>query len=157
MLKYYDELLYYSYKLVGDKERAKDIVQETYSKVYEIKESREIKNPRAYLYKIVKHITVDESIEEKKFKNTIAQENTTLTTRIEQPEKIVLKQNHEEIFMQIVNDLPQRTKEAFILFTVDGYSRKEIAKIMNITSNAVEKLIKRATIKIEDELSKKGF
>ncbi|NVJ54011.1 MAG: sigma-70 family RNA polymerase sigma factor [Campylobacteraceae bacterium] len=157
MLRYYDELLYYSYKLVGDKERAKDIVQETYSKVYEIKESREIKNPRAYLYKIVKHITVDESIEEKKFKNTIAQENTTLTTRIEQPEEIVLKQNHEEIFMQIVNDLPQRTKEAFVLFTVDGYSRKEIAKMMNITSNAVEKLIKRATIKIEDELSKKGF
>lgn len=157
MLRYYDELLYYSYKLVGDKERAKDIVQETYSKIYEIKESREIKNPRAYLYKIVKHITVDESIEEKKFKNTIAQENTTLTTRIEQPEEIVLKQNHEEIFMQIVNDLPQRTKEAFVLFTVDGYSRKEIAKMMNITSNAVEKLIKRATIKIEDELSKKGF
>lgn len=157
MLRYYDELLYYSYKLVGDKERAKDIVQETYSKVYEIKESREIKNPRAYLYKIVKHITVDESIEEKKFKNTIVQENTTLTTRIEQPEEIVLKQNHEEIFMQIVNELPQRTKEAFVLFTVDGYSRKEIAKMMNITSNAVEKLIKRATIKIEDELSKKGF
>ncbi|MGB7404004.1 MAG: RNA polymerase sigma factor [Arcobacter sp.] len=157
MLKYYDELLYYSYKLVGDKERAKDIVQETYSKIYEIKESREIKNPRAYLYKIVKHITVDESIEEKKLKNLISQENTTFTTRTEQPDEIVLKQNHEEIFMQIVNDLPQRTKEAFVLFTVDGYSRKEIAKIMNITSNAVEKLIKRATLKIEDELSKKGF
>ncbi|RXK12152.1 RNA polymerase subunit sigma [Halarcobacter mediterraneus] len=157
MLKYYDELLYYAYKLVGDKERAKDIVQETYSRVLEIKDNRKIKNQRAYLYKVVKHIAVDESIEEQKLKSTIFQEDITLSIKTEQPEEIAIKQNQEEIFMQIVNELPQRTKEAFVLFTVDGYTRKEIAKMMDITSNAVEKLIKRATIKIEDELSKKGF
>lgn len=59
--------------------------------------------------------------------------------------------------MQIINDLPQRAKEAFILYTIDGYSRKEIADILGITSNAVEKLIKRATIKVEEELEKRGF
>lgn len=59
--------------------------------------------------------------------------------------------------MQIINDLPQRAKEAFILYTIDGYSRKEIAQILGISSNAVEKLIKRATIKVEEELEKRGF
>ena len=157
MLKYYDELLYYAYKLVGDKERAKNIVQETYSRVLEIKDKSKIKNQRAYLYKVVKHIAVDESIEEQKLKSTIFQEDITLSIKTEQPEEIAIKQNQEEIFMQIVNALPKRTKEAFVLFTVDGYTRKEIAKMMDITSNAVEKLIKRATVKIEDELSKKGF
>ena len=59
--------------------------------------------------------------------------------------------------MQIINDLPQRAKEAFILYTIDDYSRKEIAQILGISSNAVEKLIKRATIKVEEELEKRGF
>ena len=59
--------------------------------------------------------------------------------------------------MQIIEELPQRAKEAFILYTIDGYSRKEIAQILGISSNAVEKLIKRATIKVEEELEKRGF
>lgn len=54
MLKYYDELIYFALKQVGDKEKAKDIIQETYSKVLEIKEKFKINNERAYLYKIAK-------------------------------------------------------------------------------------------------------
>ena len=49
MLKYYDELIYFALKQVGDKEKAKDIIQETYSKVLEIKEKFKINNERAYL------------------------------------------------------------------------------------------------------------
>lgn len=75
----------------------------------------------------------------------------------EQPEEIIIQEDQEKIFMQIIEELPQRAKEAYILYTIDGYTRKEIASIMNTTSNSVEKLIKRATLKIEEELQKRGF
>ncbi|WP_044415419.1 RNA polymerase sigma factor [Halarcobacter anaerophilus] len=157
MLKYYNELLYFAQKLVGDKEKAKDIIQETYSKVLETQNKREIKNQRAYLYKIAKNVAVDEAIKNQKLQTAVYEESEHLTQKHEQPEEIAIKQNQEELFMQIVNKLPKRAKQAFILYTIDEYSRKEIGKIMDITSNAVEKLIKRATLKIEEEFAKKGF
>jgi RNA polymerase sigma-70 factor, ECF subfamily len=157
MLKYYNELIYFAQKQVGDKEKAKDIIQETYSKVLEIREKFEINNERAYLYKIAKNIVINQALENQKLQTTIYEENIHLSPISEQPEEILIQEDQEKIFMQIINDLPQRAKEAFILYTIDGYSRKEIAQILGISSNAVEKLIKRATIKVEEELEKRGF
>lgn len=157
MLRYYNELLYFAQKQVGDKEKAKDIIQETYSKVLEIKDRYEITNERAYLYKIAKNIVVNEALENKKIQSTEYEENSHISPTYEQPEEVLIIEDQEKIFMQILEELSPRAKQAFILFTIDGYSRKEIAEILNITSNAVEKLIKRATIKIEEELAKRGF
>lgn len=142
MLKYYNELIYFAQKQVGDKEKAKDIIQETYSKVLEIREKFEINNERAYLYKIAKNIVINQALENQKLQTTIYEENIHLSPISEQPEEILIQEDQEKIFMQIINDLPQRAKEAFILYTIDGYSRKEIADILGITSNAVEKFIK---------------
>ncbi len=157
MLKYYNELIYFAQKQVGDKEKAKDIIQETYSKVLEIREKFEINNERAYLYKIAKNIVINQALENQKLQTTIYEENIHLSPIYEQLEEILIQEDQEKIFMQIINDLPQRAKEAFILYTIDDYSRKEIAQILGISSNAVEKLIKRATIKVEEELEKRGF
>ena len=157
MLKYYDELIYFALKQVGDKEKAKDIIQETYSKVLEIKEKFKINNERAYLYKIAKNIVINQALENQKLQTTIYEENIHFSPISEQPEEILIQEDQEKVFMQIINDLPQRAKEAFILYTIDGYSRKEIAQILGVSSNAVEKLIKRATIKVEEELEKRGF
>lgn len=154
MLRYYNELLYFAQKQVGDKEKAKDIIQETYSKVLEIKDRYEITNERAYLYKIAKNIVVNEALENKKIQSTEYEENSHISPTYEQPEEVLIIEDQEKIFIQILEELSPRAKQAFILFTIDGYSRKEIAEILNITSNAVEKLIKRATIKIEEELAK---
>lgn len=75
MLRYYDELLYYAQKLVGDKEKAKDIIQEAYIRVLESKDKYEIENQRAYLYKIAKNIVVKEALENQKLQTTLFEEN----------------------------------------------------------------------------------
>lgn len=157
MLKYYDELLYYAQKLVGDKEKAKDIIQEAYSRVLEIKDKYEIENERAYLYKISKNIVIKEALENQKFQTTIFEENLHFAPSYEQPEEILIQEDQEKIFMKIIEQLPKKSKEAYMLYTIEGYSRKEIANMLNTTSNAVEKLIKRASLKVEKELAKRGF
>ena len=57
--------------------------------------------------------------------------------------------------MKIVDTLPKRSKEAFIFHAIDGYSRKEIAQIMGISQNAVEKHINRAIKKLQEKLTDK--
>ncbi|MCT7578443.1 RNA polymerase sigma factor [Aliarcobacter butzleri] len=157
MLRYYDELLYYAQKSVGDKEKAKDIIQEAYIRVLESKDKYEIENQRAYLYKIAKNIVVKEALENQKLQTTLFEENLHFGPPCEQPEEILFQEDQEKIFMQIIEELPQRAKEAYLLYTIEGYSRKEIGNMLDITSNAVEKLIKRASLKVEEELAKRGF
>lgn len=152
MLEYYKEIVHYVFKLIGDKESAKDITQETYVKVIELNPNKEIN--RSFLYKVAKNIVIDESRKNKKISNIEYQEEIFSISKDEQPDEIAIKTNQYENLMKIVDTLPSRSKEAFLLHTIDGYSRKEIASMMGISQNAVEKHIIRATKKLQEKLTK---
>ena len=55
----------------------------------------------------------------------------------------LVRREKEILIAAKIDDLNSnnKAKEAFILYTIDGYSRKEIAQILGISSNAVEKLM----------------
>lgn len=157
MLRYYNELLYFAQKLIGNKDEARDLIQETYSRAIAVKAKSDIVNERAYLYKVAKNLATKESIDKGKMETIVFEEQIYVDTHTQHPEEMLVKEEQEAAFVQAVNALPPRAKEAFVLHTVDGYSRREIATLMGVTPNAVEKLIKRATVAIEEELAKKGF
>ncbi|MFA7570485.1 MAG: sigma factor [Sulfurimonadaceae bacterium] len=66
MLKYYNELVYFVHKMVGDKQYATDIIQEAYTKALETSRTTLIENERAYLYKVAKNIVIDQSRKKKR-------------------------------------------------------------------------------------------
>lgn len=57
--------------------------------------------------------------------------------------------------MQEIKKLPPKRKEAFVLHILEDYSKEEVAKMMNISVQAVEKHISRATIELKAKLNKK--
>ena len=69
MLKYYKELFLYIKDKIPNKDNAQDIVQETYEKVISIKNSKEIENERALLYKVAKNIIIDRLRKNKNYKD----------------------------------------------------------------------------------------
>lgn len=152
MLVYYKDIFNFVTKLVGDKETAKDITQEAYAKCIELDSNKEIN--RSFLYKVAKNIVIDESRKNKKISQIEFQEEIYFIPKDEQPDEIVLETNQYENLMKIVETLPNRSKEAFLLHTIDGYSRKEIASMMGISPNAVEKHIIRATKNLQEKLTK---
>ncbi|AXX90829.1 RNA polymerase subunit sigma [Arcobacter suis] len=152
MLVYYKDIFNFVTKLVGDKEAAKDITQEAYAKCIELDSNKEIN--RSFLYKVAKNIVIDESRKNKKISQIEFQEEIYSIPKDEQPDEIVLETNQYENLMKIVETLPNRSKEAFLLHTIDGYSRKEIAFMMGISPNAVEKHIIRATKNLQEKLTK---
>ncbi len=152
MLVYYKDIFNFVTKLVGDKETAKDITQEAYAKCIELDSNKEIN--RSFLYKVAKNIVIDESRKNKKISQIEFQEEIYSIPKYEQPDEIVLETNQYENLMKIVETLPNRSKEAFLLHTIDGYSRKEIAFMMGISPNAVEKHIIRATKNLQEKLTK---
>lgn len=153
MLEYYNEILNYVSKLVGDKEFAKDVAQETFTRVMELEPGKEIN--RSFLYKTSRNIVIDELRKKRKFSQVEFIEEVFSIPQDEQPDEIVIEDNQYQNLMKIVHTLPPRSKEAFIFHAIDGYSRKEIAEIMGISQNAVEKHITRATKKLQEKLTNK--
>ncbi|WP_419774605.1 RNA polymerase sigma factor [Halarcobacter sp.] len=153
MLQYYQELVYYVQRMVGDKDRAKDVIQEAYSRLLYVNKSSNIDNERAYLYKTSRNIVIDQSRKEKNSSETLYEEEEHSIPQEEQPHEQVVQSNQYEQMMKIVQSLPPKCQQAFILHVIEGYSRKEISSKMGISMAAVEKNILRASEKIKNKMN----
>lgn len=153
MLQYYQELVYYVQRMVGDKDRAKDVIQEAYSRLLYVNKSSNIDNERAYLYKTSRNIVIDQSRKEKNSSETLYEEEEHSIPQEEQPLEQVVQSNQYEQMMKIVQSLPPKCQQAFILHVIEGYSRKEISSKMGISIAAVEKNILRASEKIKNKMN----
>ncbi|RXJ75883.1 RNA polymerase subunit sigma [Arcobacter sp. F155] len=153
MLQYYQELVYYVQRMVGDKDRAKDVIQEAYSRLLYVNKSSNIDNERAYLYKTSRNIVIDQSRKEKSSSETLYEEEEHSIPQEEQPHEQVVQSNQYEQMMKIVQSLPPKCQQAFILHVIEGYSRKEISSKMGISIAAVEKNILRASEKIKNKMN----
>ncbi|RBQ29989.1 RNA polymerase sigma factor [Aliarcobacter vitoriensis] len=152
MVQYYQELVYYVQKMVGDKEKAKDIVQESYSRLLDANLDIPIENQRAFLYKLARNIVFDLARREKHSASIEYEEEYSSIPISEQPEEILFEECEQELLAQILETIPPNNAQAFILHLYEGLSRKEIAKRMGISVPAVEKHIIRATERIKEKL-----
>ena len=141
---YYNELVGYFSKMLRDGDRARDVVHEGYCRVLNLDIQKvHIKEPRALLYKTVRNVIVDRHRYEARHPYiyiedvpSLHQEDSTLDI-ISAKERID-KLNH------VIDSLPLRCKEAFMLFKFEGLSQAEIAQKMGISKNMVEKHIIKA-------------
>ncbi|QKF73236.1 sigma factor, ECF family [Aliarcobacter faecis] len=152
MVQYYQELVYYVQKMIGDKDKAKDIVQESYSRMLDVSIATPIENERAFLYKLARNIVFDLSRKEKHSASIEYEEESYSIPKNQQPEELLLEENQQELLLQILDTIPPKNAQAFILHIFEGLSRKEIALKMGISVAAVEKHIIRASEKIKEKL-----
>jgi RNA polymerase sigma-70 factor (ECF subfamily) len=69
----------------------------------------------------------------------------------------ILFENKEKakVLFDIINELGENQKTAFLLSKVDGLSNPEIAEIMNLSISSVESLVFRAKTTLKEKISKK--
>lgn len=71
----------------------------------------------------------------------------------ENPENILIQNEHREWMQKALNSLPENQRTAIVLSKYDDLSQKEIAAIMNTSEGAVEALIQRAKANLREKLS----
>jgi RNA polymerase sigma-70 factor, ECF subfamily len=71
----------------------------------------------------------------------------------ENPENILIREEHNKWVQNALNSLPENQRTAIVLSKYDDLSQKEIAEIMKITEGAVEALIQRAKGNLRMKLS----
>lgn len=67
------------------------------------------------------------------------------------PERILIGKQALERLMALVDELPPRTAQAFILYRFEHLTREAVGRRMGITAKAVEALLKRAFERLYDQ------
>lgn len=157
MLRYYKELLLYVQKMTKDKQQALEIIQETYTKTLEAQKNIVIENERAFLYKVAKNLTFNESRKVKNKEFIEYEEEKFFCSKDEQPDEILLEAKKEELLLEALESLPKHLKEVFVLHFFDGYDKKQIATILNLNLNTVQKYVINATTQLTKYIEEKEW
>ncbi len=128
-------------------EEAADIIQQTFVRLMSGGYSHCIKDPRAYLYRVVKNCCIDSLRQDKRNaayrRETEAMQDRDVATVLS-VEEIFLNTEQLQRLQKIIAALPGKRRQVFILNRVYQLSYKEIAKHMGMSTAGVKKHIVRA-------------
>ena len=147
--QYAEQLYLYAIGFIGDREEARDIVQDIFIYVWENRNKLTLSEQfSSYLFRAVKHACIDyklhKKVEERYQNETIIANEYTNSHEDNLDEQYLRLQ-------QIIETLPPKCKKIFILGCIDEVSYKEIAEQLDLSINTVKTQMKIAYKKIKSD------
>jgi RNA polymerase sigma factor (sigma-70 family) len=142
---YSDNVYRFILKNVKDQALAKDIVQDSYEKLWINCENVQFPKVKSYLFSTAYHTFIDYYRRSKKIENTADYRHISLN-HSDQYNDI------KEILDQAVNQLPEDQKAVVLLRDYEGYSYQEIAEITGLNESQVKVYIYRARVSLKNYL-----
>lgn len=159
--RYYHELLNFVARSTGCRESARDIVQETYTRL--LSESQQLRrrdhsaqHQLASLYKTARHILIDQ------YRRRLISPEESVTSAQEamahhgEPEAQLVQRQEVKLLLAAIDSLPPRCRQAFVRYKLDGASQVEIAEEMGISVNMVEKHVIRGMVACKQAMAQGG-
>ncbi len=141
--KYADAVFRFILKNIKDEEKAKDVVQDSFTKMWEKKKSIEGKKAKSYLFTAAYHTMIDSIRKDRK--------STVDETFIERHKS---NTNHysdlKEVLDVALDTLPDIQRSVVLLRDYEGYSYKEIGSIVNLNESQVKVYIYRARVALKN-------
>ncbi|MGN0453373.1 MAG: RNA polymerase sigma factor [Ruminococcus sp.] len=132
LTKYGDSLMRIAYSYSQNMEDAQDIVQDVFLKyITKLPQFASDEHEKAWLIRVAINIC----------KNHLA--SAYRKKRAELSEDISVADTYSSGLMDAVNSLPPKYRIVIHLYYYEGYSQKEIAKIINLTESAVATRLQR--------------
>jgi RNA polymerase sigma-70 factor (ECF subfamily) len=137
---------------VGSPEEASDIVHEAFSRLLGASAGTSLRNPGAFLNRIVRNLLIDRSRRNAARPPLVPLEpGTDIAVPPDQGQALELDDMRQR-YRAIVDALPPRTREVFLLHRVDELGYREIAERLDISIRTVEWHIAQAIYRIGKEL-----
>lgn len=153
-----DELFRHASFRLSDRERARDLVQDTFLKAWDqLEGGAEIRHWRGFLYRVLNNLIIDE------YRRT---KDASLDALLEEhpgalPDQLSVdgreaaegRLNDELLIERIralIPELPEQYRVAVTLRYVDGFSPKEIASLLDISENVASVRVHRAVAKLKE-------
>ncbi len=155
--RYQNKLFAYIYSLVREQEKAKDILQEAFIKMYQNIQSFDCdRSFSAWAYRICHNEAINYI---KKFQRESLVDDNWLSNLAD--EKIDLGQEFDTKQMQdkvktTVYNLPTKYQQVLLLYYYQDNDYEKIAAILNIPASSVGTRLRRAKAKLKKQLATEG-
>ncbi|MGB9702439.1 MAG: RNA polymerase sigma factor [Candidatus Kapaibacteriota bacterium] len=147
--RYASSIYTYCVKMVTNRDEAQDILQDTFTNVFErLKTKKEpIENIAAYLFKTAKNLCINT-----KNRDNVKKLKVDASKYVTYQESLESKERQEWLEAAL-NELPIHQKEIIILKEFMNLSYNEIAVVLDIPRSSVGVMLLRAKSKLKDILS----
>lgn len=153
--RYQGRLLNFVYRTIGDRDRAEDLVQEVFIRVYRhIARFDRSKKFSTWIYTIASNLAKNELRNRSRnplvlfqaIRSRFEDEDRPLQFEDHQykPDDLFRKRHLREMVEQTVSQLPAHHREVFVLRELEGKSYEEIADITGVNLGTVKSRLNRA-------------
>lgn len=157
---YAKKILNYVYRMIGSREEAEDITQETFVLAYKhLGNLKENSKFQSWLYRIAQNNVYQryrtstpqiESLSE----STENESQLDLPSPNKTPEETVLAQELQGVVQRVIDELPEKYRQVFVLSAVQNYSYEAITEIVGRSLASVKSDIHRARLEVRDRVKK---
>jgi RNA polymerase sigma-70 factor (ECF subfamily) len=150
---YYPRLFHFSKSFLKLVDGIDDIIQEVFLKIWQNRKRIKTADTfNAFIFTITRNLLLNElrnRLNNHKMKEKVGKLAISIEySFIEQSEYQEIKEKVE----RAIDELPFRQKEIFTLSRIQGYSHKEIAEILNITTKTVEFHLAKSVVMLRRRL-----
>jgi len=144
-----DGLYRFLLKNVKDADKARDLVQETYTKLWLKVEEVSFEKSKSYLFTAGYHTMIDQMRREKRHVDyTVNEMKTGMTSSNRQYSDL------SEVLNEALDRLPEIQKSVILLRDYGGYSYEEIEQITGLNESQVKVYIYRGRVALKEYIGK---
>lgn len=152
--RYKDRLMNVIGRMLSSTEEAEDIVQETFVRVYQHRQSFNFQHCfSTWIYTIALNLARNELRKRKKFKfydiSEMQGNEKEFAVEMKLPSKL------PEVLKGAIEELPEKYRTAFMLRDIQELPYDEVAKILSVPLGTVKSRVNRARMMLRDKLQPK--
>ncbi|MBC5837310.1 RNA polymerase sigma factor [Flavobacterium muglaense] len=136
----------------GNKEKAEDLVQEAFIRLWQNCQDVPIEKAKSYVYTVANNGALNIIAHEKVVLN-YSKTTTSRDKTHETPEFILEEKQFKKKLLTAIANLNETQRVAFLMHRIDGKKYIEIAEELNIGIKAVEKRISQALLELRKEIN----
>lgn len=143
--RYHGKVLGFCYQITGSKEESEEIGQTVFLAIWENRHIIDEERPvETYIFSITRHHLYN-ALKRKAFRKAVETkiENTFVDYEFDLEEQLYYNDINNSL-QKIIDTLPSKRKEIFLLSRNEGLSYKKIAEVLNISENTVDTQIRNA-------------
>lgn len=153
---YSDSLTLYICTLVGNIDDAREIMTETFIKLYMKKPKFSGKSSfKTWLYSIARHTSYDYLKNKQKYQTLSEEEMKGLPSQYDLEKELDYKDERKKLY-EAINTLKPEYKQVIYLIYFEGFNNSEAAEIMKKSKKQTGELLYRAKLSLKKVLKKEG-
>lgn len=140
-LHFHKSLRRFAYSYVKQQDAAEEIISDVFMKLWLMNETlADITNIKVYLFTAVKNTAMNYLAKNRKYTSwDIDAITPEFDLSVYTPEDLLLRQELQQTIAATIRSLPPKCQMAYTLVRENGFTYKEVAAIMDISENTVDR------------------